>query len=88
MYPGNGPAITKSKAEKMLYPIFRDSLDDSYQVYHSRWWSFKYRTGETDFLVVHPDKGILVIEVKGGKIEYDNFSDSWYSNGHKLNKSP
>lgn len=88
MYPGNGPAITKSNAEKMLYPIFRDSLDDSYQVYHSRWWSFKYRTGETDFLVVHPIKGILVIEVKGGKIEYDNFSDSWYSNGQKLNKSP
>lgn len=88
MYPGNGPAITKSNAEKRLYPIFRDSLDDSYEVYHSRWWSFKYRTGETDFLVVHPIKGILVIEVKGGNIKYDNFSDSWYSNGQKLNKSP
>lgn len=88
MYPGNGPAITKSNAEKKLYPIFRDCLDDSYEVYHSRWWSFKYRTGETDFLVVHPIKGILVIEVKGGNIKYENFSDSWYSNRQKLNKSP
>ena len=88
MYPGNGPATTRSNAERLLYPIFKDKLDDSYHVYHSRWWQFKYRTGETDFLVVHPIKGILVIEVKGGRIEYDNFSDSWYSNGQKLKKSP
>ncbi len=82
------PATTQSNAERLLYPIFRDKLDDSYHVYHSRWWQFKYRTGETDFLVVHPIKGILVVEVKGGKIEYDNFSDTWYSNGQKLSKSP
>ena len=88
MYPGNGPAITQSNAEKLLYPIFRDKLDNSYHVYHSRWWQFKYRTGETDFLIVHPIQGILVVEVKGGRIEYDNFSDAWYTNGKRLNKSP
>ncbi|MGK7928513.1 MAG: NERD domain-containing protein [Spirulina sp.] len=88
MYPPDRPASTKSNAERLLYPTFRDKLDDSYHVYHSRWWQFKYRTGETDFLVVHPDKGLIVVEIKGGIIEYDNVYDHWYSNSKKLNKSP
>ena len=88
MYPPYKPAPTKSRAEILLYHKFKQKLDDSYHVYHSRWWQFPYRTGEIDFLVVHPDKGLLVVEIKGGKIEYENFDDHWYSNGKKLNKSP
>lgn len=88
MYPPNKPASTKSNAERLLYPIFKEKLDDSYHVYHSRWWQFKKRTGEIDFLVVHPNKGLIIVEVKGGKIQYDNFSDAWYSNTNKLSKSP
>ncbi len=88
MYPKDRYAYTKSRAEKLLYPIFKTHLDNTYQVYHSRWWRFKYRTGETDFLVVNPEKGMLIVEVKGGKIRYDNIIDAWYSGSNKLTKSP
>lgn len=38
------------------------------------------RDGETDFIVFHKTRGILVIEVKGGKeITFDPNSDKWTS---------
>ena len=37
------------------------------------------KDGETDFLVCHPDKGILVIEVKGGRILADYRTGTWQS---------
>ena len=35
--------------------------------------------GEADFIVVHPDKGFLFLEVKGGRIEYNPASSRWTS---------
>ncbi len=35
------------------------------------------RDGETDFIVAHPDHGILLIEVKGGRIGYDGAHGQW-----------
>ena len=37
------------------------------------------RQGEFDVLVFHPEKGILLIEVKGGGIHYEGVSRKWYS---------
>ena len=49
-------------------------LDNNYIIFHSfNWIGIKERTqGEADFVVVHPHKGIMVIEVKSGEIEYKN----------------
>ncbi|MCB0197956.1 MAG: ATP-binding domain-containing protein, partial [Anaerolineae bacterium] len=35
--------------------------------------------GETDFLVAHPDLGLLIVEVKGGHIRYEGVEDQWYT---------
>jgi Nuclease-related domain/UvrD-like helicase C-terminal domain/AAA domain len=35
------------------------------------------RDGETDFLLVHPNRGLLVLEVKGGLITHDAASGLW-----------
>lgn len=35
--------------------------------------------GEADFVVAHPERGLLVLEVKGGGIAYDALSDRWTS---------
>ncbi len=37
------------------------------------------RDGETDFLIVHPTKGILSIEVKGGGVSFDPMTGDWLS---------
>jgi len=72
-----------SRAEKELFEGFRDQLGDEWVVYFGRkfvapkWKSRAPEDGEIDFLVGHPDLGILVIEVKGGTIRFDG--ENWYS---------
>jgi hypothetical protein len=59
-------------------------LGAAWSVYYSRpWWGISDRgaelDGEADFVVSHPDKGVLFIEVKGGRVEHDPANDSWTS---------
>jgi hypothetical protein len=82
-----------SEAERRLYPIL-GALPDDYTVYCNRRWHTPPRKGrpahpaEADFLVAHPDRGVLVVEVKGGLIGYDPRTDSWFSNDVRLEQSP
>ena len=60
-------------AEARLAEALRDQLPEPFVVYHSASWLIKEsgqapRDGEADFVVAHPDLGIMVIEVKGGGI--------------------
>jgi len=64
--------FNNSYGEKMVYEALR-SLSDQYTVFYSFSWVGinEHRTiGEADFVILHPDKGVLVIEVKSGEIEY------------------
>ena len=57
-------------------------------IYHSYPWlrsdrndrsgKITLREGEADFVIVHPKAGILILEVKGGEIRYDNNNRGWY----------
>jgi hypothetical protein len=82
-----------SEAERRLYPVFA-ALPDDYAVYCNRRWHTPWRRGttprpaEADFLIAHPDRGILVVEVKGGHVRYDPRTDSWFSNDARLEQSP
>lgn len=76
MFPDNGPFGTESKGERDLYTVFKTELPDDYVVIHSLPWLCSAvnkvdpqakPTGEIDFLIVHPEKGLLVLEVKSGK---------------------
>lgn len=64
-----------SYGEKQVYEALK-KLSDEYVVFYSVQWQQKDRRngnvvwGESDFTIFHPQKGILVIEVKSGKIEY------------------
>lgn len=60
-----------SWGEEQVFEAMR-LLDDSYTIFHSySWIGINERTqGEADFIIIHPDKGILVIEVKSGEIQY------------------
>ena len=66
--------FNNSYGEKLVYEALR-SLNDQYTVFYSLSWvgiNDNRTIGEADFVVLHPEKGILVIEVKSGEIEYKN----------------
>lgn len=66
--------FNNSYGEMKVYEALR-SLSDQYVVFYSLSWvgiNENRTIGEADFVVLHPDKGVLVIEVKSGQIEYKN----------------
>jgi hypothetical protein len=88
---------TESSAERRLYEGFLEQLDDAYVVYHSVDWVIGGRggrpeEGEADFVVAHPELGVLVLEAKGGTIAYEPSSRSWVQRGrggaHHLDEDP
>lgn len=77
-YEKNKPA-----SEKKLYDAL-SGLSNDYRVFYNTTWQQKNdgrppKEGESDFIVAHPEKGIIVIEVKGGEIRYDPDYDKWTS---------
>ena len=76
MYPPDGPREPcQSDAERKLYSLFQKSLGPDYIVIHSVDWhnraaNGRLQEGEADFLIIHPQHGILILEVKGGRISY------------------
>jgi hypothetical protein len=83
MYPESIPAGAAGSAERVLFRELRAQLSDEWTVLHSvRWLSHeggRASDGEADFVVAHPDLGILVIEVKGGIIRRDGVTGAWTS---------
>ncbi len=80
---------TASGAERQLYEGFLAQLSDDYVVYHSVEWVLASPTpgappieGECDFLIAHPDDGLLVREAKGGQVRYDPSTRRWMQTGH------
>ncbi len=66
--------FNNSYGEMKVYEALR-SLSDQYVVFYSLSWvgiNENRTIGEADFVVLHPCKGVLVIEVKSGEIEYKN----------------
>ena len=85
MYPTPTQPDTESQAERDLYTEFQRQLDDSYTIIHSATWQYIEgqrrvpRNGEADFVILHPTKGLLIVEVKGGSITRDAQTDTWTS---------
>lgn len=93
MIPVSLPADTKSGAERRLFSVLRNGLDDSFTVFHSfdllvQNKLGKFIDGEIDFLVLSPQAGFLVLEAKGGSIRYDGEQGLWYQNEKPLKTSP
>ncbi len=71
-------------AEVKVYNRLKDALPEGWIVFYSRPWlgltsTGKERDGECDFVVAHPEHGVVAIEVKGGGIAYLPESDTWTS---------
>jgi hypothetical protein len=78
---------TGSEGENRVFEMLQSLLPDSYTVLHSLRWigSDRRRSqGEADFVVFHPEKGVMVIEVKAGIITLDN-NRTWYQTNRRTN---
>lgn len=82
IYPREIPQTSPSSEIKVRERL--SSVDDLI-VFHSVAWQSrrgrKQGDGEADFVIVVPQFGILVLEVKGGEIEVDN--GVWHSTGSR-----
>jgi hypothetical protein len=81
-------------AEERVLERLREALEGSdYRLYPNVRWIAKpdphspARDGETDLLIVHPERGLLNVEVKGGRISRDG-QGRWFSGKHPLKRSP
>lgn len=89
MFPHPMHDDTASAAEHRLYAAFEAQLPPEFTVFHSvRWLARDPQYGpedrETDFVLVHPELGIMVLEVKGGLIRYDGVTGEWFSNAYLI----
>ena len=85
MYPSKILAGTQSNAERKVYFALQDNLPDTFTAFHSVPLLVRDQKAsallpkEIDFLVCHPQHGLLVIEVKGGGIDCDGPEGVWTS---------
>ena len=73
----------KRSAEMRVFQCLNE-LPDPYEIFYSlTWQAYSENNGffesEADFIIVHPDKGVIILEVKGGSILYKAEEDQWYS---------
>lgn len=86
IYPDHLPESIKSdphrSAERKVYECLH-ALPDSYTIFYGVAWIGRTdaatQDGEADFVIAHPDHGLLVLEVKGGRIDYDAPTGTWTS---------
>lgn len=87
MYPDRPLPGTKSDAERTVFFALKELLPQEYIVMHSvpvyrrDTHASRLKDGEADFVIIHPDKGMLVIEVKGGEIKREQETGKWFSIG-------
>ena len=87
MIPVECDLTRRPMSEQTVFNIIKENLSDEWTVFHSfdyltRDLNYKLWDGEIVFLLYHPLKGFLVIEVKGGKISYRN--GQWYQEDRKI----
>jgi hypothetical protein len=87
LYPRSAPRPTGSQAEREVYEALRGALPPGWYALHS----LRVRThdgwmGEGDFVLAEPHRGLLVLEVKGGRIEQRD--GHWLQNGRPMEAAP
>ena len=94
MYPSSLPDYIRQNpvrsAECSVYESLEKQLGDDFHVFYSSPWigttpDGTEIDGEADFTVAHADYGLLVIEVKGGRVRIEDDTRQWQStNRHDI----
>lgn len=72
------------RAEVEVYHGLAAALPAAWTVWYSRPWlgltsTGAERDGEADFVIAHPERGVLMLEVKGGAISMEPSTGDWTS---------
>jgi len=87
IFPADGPRSRASHAEVAVYEALRTQIPTGWTAWHSlRLRSARNGEGEGDFVIAAPGRGLLVLEVKGGRIELAG--GHWLQNGERLARAP
>lgn len=83
-FPEPQDAVSESSAELTVYRALAEQLGSEYAILHSVAWLSRpggsgAREGETDILIAHPSRGLLAVEVKGGRVSLDYRTREWFS---------
>lgn len=86
LFPERPPAGPVS--ERLVFEALRDRLPAPWHVWHAVAYSAARggAEGEADFVAAHPARGLLVIEVKGGRLACRG--GQWFQDGLRLRESP
>ena len=84
MIPSAVVASDTPGSERKVFRLLQSGLDDDYVVLHNVSWLTRGERrrpvdGQADFVVTHPELGVLVLEVKGGEIRFDAASGRWFT---------
>lgn len=88
MHPGV-IVFDKSEAERKVFTALDRALPNAYHALHHV-ALLKMGVGgravddEIDFVIVHPELGVMVLEVKGGLVSYDPATGRWSSSGTNI----
>ena len=79
----------RSEAERKVFTALERALPNSYHALHHVGLLKIAAIGKTadaeiDFVVVHPEGGVLVLEVKGGLVSYNPANGRWSSQGSTI----
>lgn len=83
VYPRKQPRTNLSHAETAVWKALRNNLPEGWRAWHSlklrvgRGWE-----GEGDFVIANPERGMLILEVKGGHVELRD--GMWSQNGRPM----
>lgn len=76
------PDFDTPESEKLVFETLQTKLPDSIIAIHGKRFSIpgghRPKEGEIDFLILHPERGYLALEVKGGQ-EIRRDADGWKS---------
>jgi hypothetical protein len=88
MIPESPAQETASSAERRFFEHLRDDTPEALVAFHHVAWLApgkhgRPQEGEADFVVADAERGVLVIEVKGGGVRYDAVAGRWSSVGNE-----
>lgn len=86
VHPTSRPRPTKSHAELTLYDALKSCPGEGVAFHSLRLRDGAGFEGEGDFVLAHPTRGLLVLEVKGGRLELND--GLWRQNGKVLELAP
>lgn len=93
LYPRVNPDEIENEGERIIAKALMEQFPANIEVYHRFHWFSETRSGaviehETDFIIIDPHFGMLVVEVKGGDIQFDTESGNWLQNNRVMKSDP